>query len=85
MTASDKYTYQRTVLCLARVLAGIQPTPWEKVRFWGDRISKFPDNRLFALTLSGGHKTDMRGCSKGGGVGGEPTFREIQNTQTKLS
>lgn len=31
MTASDKYTYQRTVLCLARVLAGIQPTPWEKV------------------------------------------------------
>ncbi|XP_030382082.1 phosphatidylinositol 4-kinase alpha isoform X1 [Scaptodrosophila lebanonensis] len=32
MTASDKYTYQRTVLCLARVLAGIQPTPWEKVQ-----------------------------------------------------
>lgn len=31
MTASDKYTYQRTVLCLARVLAGIQPTPWDKV------------------------------------------------------
>ncbi|EDW30643.1 GL26893 [Drosophila persimilis] len=32
MTASDKYTYQRAVLCLARVLAGIQPTPWEKVQ-----------------------------------------------------
>ncbi|XP_068156850.1 phosphatidylinositol 4-kinase alpha [Drosophila tropicalis] len=32
MTASDKYTYQRTVLCLARVLAGIQPTPWDKVQ-----------------------------------------------------
>ncbi|KAH8303925.1 hypothetical protein KR044_012424, partial [Drosophila immigrans] len=32
MSASDKYTYQRTVLCLARVLAGIQPTPWDKVQ-----------------------------------------------------
>ncbi|ALC49915.1 PI4KIIIalpha [Drosophila busckii] len=32
MTISDKYSYQRTVLCLARVLAGIRPTPWEKVQ-----------------------------------------------------
>lgn len=51
MTASDKYTYQRTVLCLARVLAGIQPTPWEKVHSTCDipdiRVGNCHGNRLF--------------------------------------
>lgn len=70
MTASDKYTYQRTVLCLARVLAGIQPTPWDKVHVHlathsTSHSASPPGNRLFALTLSGGHKTDMRGRIRG--------------------
>lgn len=29
---ADKFSYQRTVQSLARVLAQIKPTPWEKVR-----------------------------------------------------
>ncbi len=31
MTANNKFSFQKTVQSLARVLARIKPTPWEKV------------------------------------------------------
>lgn len=32
MSKNDKFSFQNTVFALARVLAKIKPTPWEKVR-----------------------------------------------------
>lgn len=32
MVGNDRFSFQNTVHCLARVLARIKPTPWDKVR-----------------------------------------------------
>lgn len=36
MTLNNKFCFQLTVQSLARILAQIKPTPWEKVHFSDD-------------------------------------------------
>lgn len=45
MTANNKFSFQKTVQSLARVLARIKPTPWEKVCA-NDKLSR---NLIFSM------------------------------------